>query len=79
MKNINRINTVIFKRIDGTDWELGLSLEFTNGDSTLVDSEGNKVKEIWDCKDYSGLDIRTSVFEEFDKFNYKKIKPAAKG
>lgn len=75
MRIINRINTVIFKRTNSTAWEIGISLEFTNGDSTLVDGEGNKVKEIWDCKDYSGLDIRTSIFEEFDKFNYKKIKP----
>ncbi|KZL88737.1 hypothetical protein [Clostridium magnum] len=72
MRNINRINTVVFQRIKNANWELGLGLEFDNGDSTLVDGEGNKVKELWDCKDFSGLDIKTNLFEEFKQLHYKK-------
>lgn len=69
---ISRINTVIFQRIKGAEWEMGLGLEFTDGENILVDGEGNKVAEIWDCKDWSGLDIKTSVFQEFHQINHKK-------
>ena len=67
---IERINTVIFQREKGSEWEMGL--QFNNGDLGIVDATGNKVEQIWDCKEWRGLDIETRVFEDFQGLVRKK-------